>query len=62
MSCIRLPYGGIDNENEKTIKLASLTNYKFEDLFSQLSCLANLSNPIFQSSVKTVNIDREDLQ
>ena len=62
MSRIQLPYGGIVNENEKTIKLTLPTNYKSEVLFSHLPYLANLRDPIFQSSNQNVINNREDLQ
>ena len=62
MSQIHLPHGGIINKNEKTFKLSLPTNYKLEVLFSQLPYLANLRDPIFQSSIEDVINNREDLQ
>ena len=62
MSCIQLPHGEICNENEKTIKLTLPTNYKSEVLFSQLSYLPNVRDPIFQSSIEDIINSRRDLQ
>ena len=47
---------------KKTFKVSLPTNYKLEVLFSQLPYLANLKDPIFQSSIKYVINNREELQ
>ena len=47
---------------KKTFKVSLPTNYKLEVLFSQLPYLANLKDPIFQSSIEDVINNREELQ